>query len=185
MSQNFHSAPELIFKLFRRQITQCPHGAKRFLTQNCIFREKTGVNELLSSVINVSGCEDTLCCVRASSVHWFPTACSSWDKQMSSFVTCLPHSWTAVSSPRRAGPGDNVSISIRIQTTSSVTVYTRQSLCVTITFCELTNSFRGQHIPWTPHFLDKSTKKRAESDGLNFKGWATGCRRKVIRHADW
>lgn len=76
MSQYFHSAPELIFKLYTLQkytSLSAPHGAKRLVTENSIFRDKISYNELLSSVINVGGetlyaqihHEDTLCCVRA------------------------------------------------------------------------------------------------------------------------
>lgn len=59
--------------ILEMHITQCPHGAKRFVSQNCIFQEGIGFNEILSSVINVRAetlfaqmhREDTLCCVRA------------------------------------------------------------------------------------------------------------------------
>lgn len=152
---------------------------------------KRSLNELLSSVFNVGGetlyaqmhHEDTLCCVRAWSVHWFPTARSSRDKQqMSSFVTSLRFSWTAVSSHGRAGPGNSESIFIRVRTTIDITVY--------ISHCSLHSHFAswqtastdskscGRHIFWI------NPQKTQESDNLNFKGWFTGCRRKVIKHAD-
>ncbi len=63
--------------VLEKQMTQCPHGAKRFVQQNCILQDKTDLNELLSSVINVRAetlfaqmpHEGTLCCVRAGRVH--------------------------------------------------------------------------------------------------------------------
>lgn len=121
--------------------------------------------------------EGTLCCDRAWSLQW-----SSWDRQqMSLFVMHSPYNWTVIYSPRRAGPGNSVSIFIRIRTTTISTVFS-QSLYLALTFCDRTRVDKQHQQIARPPAATASAyfhRKTLRSDSLNFKGWVTGCRRKV------
>lgn len=74
---------------------------------------------------------------------------SSRDKQVSSFVTCLPRSRAAVSSPARAGP---------VNTGIDTHPYPLYHSVHRSLYRGSTNSVRTQHIPRPTHFLDKSTR---------------------------
>lgn len=105
-------------------------------------------DELLTSVISVGGGPlhapvqhgDALCCFTCTSVHWFPTGCSS-SQQISSFV--------AVSSLRRTGPANRDPYCSLLQYTA-----------VTGTYNHILRSFRRESFLVAPHFLNKSTEKR-------------------------
>lgn len=117
------------------------------------------------------------------SVHWFPKTplCITPKTQLSSLAGCFPQRWTGVVIPLHGLKSRSyirlvLYIAVRRNSAASFShiVWANTSW---VKVSEEASPSRGRRIFWI------NPPKTLESRGLNFKGWDTGCRRRVGSHA--